>query len=569
MLAVTSYVIDFFRFNNFYNFIYGVIIIALAILIVLKSNEFYKETKQKKLLFFASMFFISAIFEFMHISLAFHNVYIEFLNVFMNRLVQCIALLGILFIRDNPPDEKITFRDFSIPVFGFTFVLLIELFIFQTNIVKDFFPNLLNSLTSFAFISVLSSFVFIRILQNKSPFSLFNWGVLCLSLCSVYLINEDYFSSFYRHVIHFLRVLGNLFVFLGLSEIVQDFYKYRFRLKLTLLPNLYMILFFVTFVILGNFVFDLNFTEKIYTAFVLFYCLCIVVQFIFVSGLTMPITQISQALIDFVPGEKPTYIKVDTCDEVGSLAHDINRVFKNEWEYTNQISEKQAQIQELLVSRDTFIAALSHDLKSPIFAEQKIIEFILMDRDAIKISDFIEYMEEMYKTNEEVLRIVNNLLTVYHLDSKEFKLTLSPVNVNALVRDAAKTLGHLAKAEDIMIKTHLDPQVPLLNADEDMIKRVIVNLVSNAIKHSKNSAEVKISTCREAKCIKVIVQDFGKGIGLDDQKNIFQKYPTVKRKVGSGLGLFISKQIIDAHKGKIWFESGVEKGTSFIFTLPI
>lgn len=568
-INIPTYWSEFLSFNNIYNFIYGIVIIAIICGILFKSDRFFRETHQKKIIFFASMFFVSAMFELLHILVIFDNSYIEFLNVFLNRFYQCIALLGILFIRENPPQEKATWIDFVIPVGSFLSVLSLETFLFESRLIGEFFPNLLNSMTSFLFISLLASFIFMRLLQKKSVFTVFNFGILFLAASSMYLINEDYYASFYRHLIHVFRILGNLCIFLGLCSIKDDFQEYRFRLKLILWPNLYMILFFVIFVLLGNFLFNLNFTEDIYLSFLLFYCLCLVVQFIFISRLIDPITKITHTLATFKPGEKPGFIDIKSHDEVGALAQNMNRVFKKEWEYTNEIKEKQKQIKELIETRDAFIASLSHDLKSPIFSEQKIIEFILMDRDAIKISDFIEYLEEMYKINDEVLRIVNNLLTSYHMDSNEFELDISPTNLNSLIKDATKTLMHLAKDEQIELQLSLAPQIPLVNVDEDMIRRVIINLISNAIKHSHKAGELKISTCRDKNGIKVSVQDFGKGISIEDQKNIFQKYPTIKRKIGTGLGLYISKQIVEAHNGKIWFESEEGVGTTFYFLLPI
>ncbi len=567
MIIISDYLSKIPKFTNAFNILYGLIIIAIILGIIFKSNIIYKETHQKKIIFFATMFFISAVFEILHIFVIFQNSYIEFLNVFLNRLYQSIGLIGILFIRENLPDEKPCFKDFIIPAGSFVLIILIEIFILNINLSRDIYPNLLNSLTVFCFISALSSFIFVRALQDKKLFTPLILGIFFLAASSVYLLNEAYMGSWYRHLIHIFRIAGNLFVFIGINQLTEDFHYYRFRLKLVLLPNLYMILFFIIFVMLGNFIFDLHFTEKIYASFVFFYFICLVIQFAFVSNLTSSITRISKALSNFKPGEKPEPISISTKDEIDLLAQNINKVYEKEWDYTKEIHEKQEQIKELMKSRDTFIAALSHDLKSPIFSEQKIIEFILMDKDNIKISDFIEYLEEMYKINDEILRIVNNILTVYHLDSEEFKLNTMPTNINNIIKSATQTLKHLAKDENITISLNLDPQIPLINLDEDMIKRVIVNLISNALKHSKQSGELKISSFREKKEIKISVQDFGKGIPLEDQKKIFQKYPTTKRKIGTGLGLYISKQIIEAHKGKIWFESEEGKGTTFFFSL--
>ena len=108
----------------------------------------------------------------------------------------------------------------------------------------------------------------------------------------------------------------------------------------------------------------------------------------------------------------------------------------------------------------------------------------------------------------------------------------------------------------------------LVRADKAEIGRVIINLVSNAIKHTREGTEINISAEKINNELRVAVADNGEGIPEAERKNIFQRYPTAKRKIGTGLGLYLSKQIIDAHNGKIWFDSEVGKGTTFYFTLP-
>lgn len=556
-------------FNNIYNIIYGLIIILILLGIAYKAYNIYVETSQKKFLFFASMFLISSLFELLSMFTIFNNPYIEFLNIFLMRLYQSAGLLGIIFIKKNPTNEKIIPRNYVFYFSSFLVIMGIESTLMRYNLTQEFFPNLLNGVTTFIFIIPLSAFVLIKLLEKKSPFNNFNLGLFLLLLGSIYIINPNHHANIYQHSIYLCQMLGNLLLFFNLNTIKENFQEYRLRLKLILLPNLYMILFFIIFILISNLLFNLNFPKQIYFSFILFYILYFIMQSIFIFETTSPITKITQNLSEFDPNKEPQRLEIYDNDEIGILVEHINKVAETQWKYTQEIKEKQNQIQDLMDTRDSFIAALSHDLKSPLYAEQKFIESILADRDNIKVADFIDSLEDMYKINDEVLRIVNNLLTAYYLDSQTLELKCEDTDINHIVESAENTLKHLAKDAKIILSLNLKKNIPQICVDKDMLSRVLTNLISNAIKHSKKEGKIDISTIDTEGKIQVSIQDYGKGIPEKEKPNIFQKYPSSKRTIGTGLGLYISKQIIDTHNGEIWFQSEINKGTTFYFTLPI
>jgi signal transduction histidine kinase len=127
----------------------------------------------------------------------------------------------------------------------------------------------------------------------------------------------------------------------------------------------------------------------------------------------------------------------------------------------------------------------------------------------------------------------------------------------------------LAEDAQSKISADIEENMPKMLADENEIIRVIINLINNAIKHNEKGTTIKVSARRTNDKIIVSVSDNGSGIPDSEKPKIFQRYPTAKRKIGTGLGLYLSKQIIDAHNGKIWFESELNKGTTFSFSLPI
>jgi len=227
------------------------------------------------------------------------------------------------------------------------------------------------------------------------------------------------------------------------------------------------------------------------------------------------------------------------------------------------------QRQKIEEIRKTFTATLAHDLRSPIMGEQKALEVMLSKKPETPIGDFTEYLNGIYSTNDDLLKIVNNLLEIYQYESGKSKLKLEANNINDMLNSVIHTLKPLADDQKSDIALNIEDDLPPVKVDKSEIQRVLSNLISNAIKHNKKATSINIGVYKIENEIQVSISDNGQGILDSEKPNIFQKYPVVKSGIGSGLGLFLSKQIIEAHGCKIWFESELGKGTTFFFTLPI
>jgi signal transduction histidine kinase len=227
------------------------------------------------------------------------------------------------------------------------------------------------------------------------------------------------------------------------------------------------------------------------------------------------------------------------------------------------------QRQKIEEIKKNFTATLVHDLRSPILGEQKALEFMLSRKTEAPIGDFSEYLNGIYNTNDDLLRIVNNLLEVYQYESGKSELKLEPNNIIDMINSVVRTLKPLAEDQQSDISLNIEENIPSVMVDKSEIQRVISNLTSNAIKHNKKGTSINIKACKTDNEIQVSISDNGQGIPESEKPNIFEKYPVVKSGIGSGLGLYLSKQIVEAHGGKIWFESEVGKGTTFYFSLPL
>ena len=176
----------------------------------------------------------------------------------------------------------------------------------------------------------------------------------------------------------------------------------------------------------------------------------------------------------------------------------------------------------------------------------------------------------MKKSNEDLLGLVNALLEVYKYDADKLELTKTNFNMYNLVEQVYNELQPLAQTKEIEFKIECTNKDLTVNADRSEIRRVICNLCGNAINYTQNGGRVVITLKNEGNDLIFSVSDNGSGIPQEDIPNMFQRFSqgtSKKRSTGTGLGLYLSRQIIESHGGKIWLESTLNKGSEFSFLL--
>ena len=220
--------------------------------------------------------------------------------------------------------------------------------------------------------------------------------------------------------------------------------------------------------------------------------------------------------------------------------------------------------------RDDFIATLTHDLRTPLLAAIQTLTFFL--NGALGELDEKQklLLATMQKSNEDLLGLVNALLEVYKYDADKLELTKTNFNMYNLVEQVYNELQPLAQTKEIEFKIECTNKDLTVNADRSEIRRVICNLCGNAINYTQNGGRVVITLKNEGNDLIFSVADNGSGIPQEDIPNMFQRFSqgtSKKRSTGTGLGLYLSRQIIESHGGKIWLESTLNKGSEFSFLL--
>ncbi|MBO9540598.1 PAS domain S-box protein [bacterium] len=217
--------------------------------------------------------------------------------------------------------------------------------------------------------------------------------------------------------------------------------------------------------------------------------------------------------------------------------------------------------------REDFIATLVHDLRTPVLAAIKALGHLKDDRFGPLAPAQAEVSQAILDSHQDLLAMINSLVDVYRYEGGQKELVLEPVALAPLARRCANELTPLFEAAKVRLETHL-PEEAAAFADALELKRVLINLLSNAIAHSPHGGTVRLSAETQADRLCVRVTDEGPGLSTDEQGLLFGRFVQPRpRAGGSGLGLYLCRQILVAHGGEIGVESAPGQGATFWFQL--
>ncbi|MBI2442417.1 MAG: GAF domain-containing protein [Candidatus Levybacteria bacterium] len=244
-------------------------------------------------------------------------------------------------------------------------------------------------------------------------------------------------------------------------------------------------------------------------------------------------------------------------------------------------SEVQTTNQKLKVLdrlKDEFVSLASHELRTPMTAIKSYLWLFLEDNKQLLNEKQKMYIERAYTSTDRLINLVNDMLNVSRIESGRLIINKKPVNVIQLIAEIVNEILPSVNEENkkvlfVQPKTELS----LVDADPDKIKQVLLNIVGNSVKFTPPGGRIEISTNQSDGLVILSVHDTGKGISQEDLPKLFKKFSIVGTTTvlthgaqSTGLGLYISKSIVELHKGKIWVNSdGEGKGATFSFSLPV
>lgn len=279
--------------------------------------------------------------------------------------------------------------------------------------------------------------------------------------------------------------------------------------------------------------------------------------------------------------EKPLEIltnQIAIAIENAKLYHEIslfNETLKNEvYMATKELVEKNKELERMAQLKSDFVSNVSHELRTPLTSIKGYSKLLLEGRLGEVPEKQVQCLKIILEETDRLTRLINEILDLAKLEKGKVKFKKEKINLEEVAQKVIETLTTLADDKDIKIHFISTGKIFNIAASQDLIKQVFFNLIGNAIKFTPKNGSIYVYIDNADNEIKVTIKDTGIGIKKEIVPKIFDKFFQVDSSMtrehgGTGLGLPISKHIIDAHKGKIFVESEVGKGSSFIFTLPI
>lgn len=249
-------------------------------------------------------------------------------------------------------------------------------------------------------------------------------------------------------------------------------------------------------------------------------------------------------------------------------------------EYQATLSNKNLSLEEILkhekqlqLFKEDFAATLTHDMKVPVIAELNSLNYLLEGRFGELNEKQTEILKLMKSSNQELKDLIENMLETYRLEKKAISLNIQKHNLNEFIENIIKEMQPISISTSHNLNKNLDETKELeIGFDDFQLRRVIKNLIQNAISFSPNNSDIKITTELFDDKIKINVTNNGSSISQEELELIFQKYYSGHskfRKAGTGLGLYLSQQIALAHNGNITVDCSKDNLTVFTLTLSI
>ena len=226
----------------------------------------------------------------------------------------------------------------------------------------------------------------------------------------------------------------------------------------------------------------------------------------------------------------------------------------------------------LSLNKENFLATVAHDLKTPINAGINALNLLLDKNLGSLEGDQQEIVEDLLFSTRFMQDMVENILCKNKIDNNKIVLSRQIYSIKEIVEHSIELTKYILAPKKQKIYFFCEIENTLLSLDFLEIKRAIQNLIVNASEYSDEGSKILIRLSEKKDKVYLIVQDFGKGINLENQKDVFNEFMSLAKKnkrVGTGLGLYITKRIIEAHGGSVELESKLGSGTKITISLPI
>ena len=293
--------------------------------------------------------------------------------------------------------------------------------------------------------------------------------------------------------------------------------------------------------------------------------LALLLGFVLSWSLIGPIQRIDSRLAAIASGNFSGHVDVTNRDELGALAANVNRM-------NDELQRLYRELETASRHKSEFLANMSHELRTPLNA---IIGFSQVLRDGLfgeVNAKQEEYLEDILTSGHHLLALINDVLDLSKVEAGQVQLELAPFSIEDALERGVSMVREQATRNGVQVTLHANGGVHVVTGDERRVRQVIFNLLSNAVKFTSAGGSVDVTATQANGEVRVAVADTGPGIADDDLGRIFEEFQQTeagaRQHEGTGLGLALSRRFVEMHGGRIWCDSEVGKGSTFVFTIP-
>jgi signal transduction histidine kinase len=288
--------------------------------------------------------------------------------------------------------------------------------------------------------------------------------------------------------------------------------------------------------------------------------------FVLSWSLIGPIQRIDSRLAAIASGDFSGHVEVPNRDELGTLGANVNRM-------NDELNHLYRELEMTSRHKSEFLANMSHELRTPLNAiigfSQVLRERMFGDLNAKQE----EYLDDIISSGNHLLSLINDVLDLSKVEAGQVELEITPFSLPDTLERGVVMVRERATKEGVRVAVTTNPDVNVVEGDERRITQVVFNLLSNAVKFTPAGGAVGVTAAQVNGEVRVSVTDTGPGIAPEDQERIFEEFQQggagIDHGEGTGLGLALSKRLTELHGGRMWVESAVGNGSTFVFTLPL
>ncbi|MBS1883681.1 MAG: HAMP domain-containing histidine kinase [Actinobacteria bacterium] len=283
------------------------------------------------------------------------------------------------------------------------------------------------------------------------------------------------------------------------------------------------------------------------------------------QAMRRPLEDLVAAAGRLAAGDRSARVEVGGPAETATLGKAFN-------EMAAELELEASERDQLDRMKDEFVLTASHELRSPLTSVQGFAELLMMERDSLTQRQ-VETVEIILDNCRHLVRLLNDLLDLARSDAGRLAIRPQPVRLAPLIEDVVRTMRAQTESSEQSLTEKIDPNLPLIEAEPDRIRQILVNLVTNAHEYSPERASIEVTARVASDAVVINVTDDGPGIPPAQMEHIFERFVRgdaglTQRVGGTGLGLAIAKSLVELHGGSIAVDSEVGRGSTFTVTLP-